>query len=57
MKNIITKVMNDEEGDNAVDQLEDDEENLVGNDSYLILVYQKRSFVMWKIHRKVDARC
>jgi hypothetical protein len=23
----------------------------------LILVYQKRSFVMWKIHRKVDARC
>ncbi len=49
--------MNDEEGDNAVDQLEDDEENLVGNDSYLILVYQKRSFVMWKIHRKVDARC
>jgi hypothetical protein len=31
-------MMNDEKGDNAIDQLEDDEENLVGNDSCMTLV-------------------
>jgi hypothetical protein len=30
--------MNDEEGDDVVDQLEDDEENLVGSDSCMTLV-------------------
>jgi hypothetical protein len=30
--------MNDEKGDDAIDQLEDDEENLVGSDSCMIVV-------------------
>ncbi len=33
--------MNDEEGDDAIDQLEDDEENLVGSDSCMTLVLPK----------------
>jgi hypothetical protein len=33
--------MNDEKGDDAIDQLEDDEENLVGSDSCMILVLPK----------------
>jgi hypothetical protein len=31
-------MMNDEESDDAIDQLEDDEENLVGFDSCMTLV-------------------
>ncbi len=40
-KRSIIEVMNDEEGDDAIDQLEDDEENLVGSDSCMTLVLPK----------------
>jgi hypothetical protein len=33
--------MNDEENDDAIDQLENDEENLVGSDSCMTLVLPK----------------